>query len=113
VRGKEEAKNLQARLGAERGEAISRASDEQGVRVPHISIFAEISKDVKLFSGGSVCSSTATLVHPELRRGCAPDVRRKKECKVKGACATKLTCTSKVTDYQLFFRSTLFQGIAS
>jgi len=40
--GKEEAKYLEARLRAEGGEAVGRASDEKRIGLPHISIVAVI-----------------------------------------------------------------------
>jgi len=39
---KEEAKYLEARLRAEGGEAVGRASDQKGIELPHISIIAVI-----------------------------------------------------------------------
>jgi hypothetical protein len=42
VSGEKEAENLQARLSTESGEAVSGASNEEGIRPGHISIIAEI-----------------------------------------------------------------------
>jgi len=52
--GKQEAKNLEARLRAEGGEAVGGASDEKWIGLPHCSIFAEIQNDVKPFFGINV-----------------------------------------------------------
>jgi hypothetical protein len=49
--GKQEAKNLEARLRAEGGEAVGGASDEKWIGLPHCSILAEIQNDVKPFFG--------------------------------------------------------------
>jgi len=46
---KEQAENLQARLSAEGGEAVGGAGDEEWVGASHISIIAEIRKNVKAF----------------------------------------------------------------
>jgi len=46
---KEQAENLQARLSAERGEALGGAGNQEWVGATHISIIAEIRKDVKAF----------------------------------------------------------------
>ena len=42
VSREEQADNLQARLGTKSGEAVGRACDEEGIRLGHISMFAEI-----------------------------------------------------------------------
>jgi hypothetical protein len=47
MRCKKETKDLQARLGAECGKEVSGAGDEDGVRLGHTSIFAEIPNHVK------------------------------------------------------------------
>ena len=49
VSGEEQAENLEARLGAESGETVGGASNEKRVGFPHISMIAEIRKDVKPF----------------------------------------------------------------
>jgi hypothetical protein len=48
VSGKEQAENLESRLGAESGEAVGGAGDEERIGLAHSSIVAEIWKDVKL-----------------------------------------------------------------
>jgi hypothetical protein len=45
----EQAKNLEAGLSAESGEAVGGAGDEEWIGSFHVSIFAEIRNDVKLF----------------------------------------------------------------
>jgi hypothetical protein len=42
MRGEQEAENLEARFGAEGGEAVGGASNEKWIRPPHNSIVAEI-----------------------------------------------------------------------
>jgi hypothetical protein len=49
VGGEEQAKNLEARFGAESGEAVGGARDEEGIGLLHISMIAEIRKDVNSF----------------------------------------------------------------
>jgi hypothetical protein len=58
--GKQEAKNLEARLRAEGGEAVGGASDEKWVGLPHGSIFAEIQNDVKFFLLSTLSSAAAS-----------------------------------------------------
>jgi hypothetical protein len=49
VRGEKLADDLQAGLGAEGGEAVGRARDEEWIDTFHISMIVEIRKYVKLF----------------------------------------------------------------
>jgi hypothetical protein len=49
VSGEEQAENLEARFGAESGEAVGGACDEQGIGPLHISMIAEIWKHVNSF----------------------------------------------------------------
>jgi len=44
VSGKEQAKDLQARFGAERGETVGAAGDEERIGLAHISMIAEVWK---------------------------------------------------------------------
>ena len=48
MRGEKQADDLQAGLGAEGGEAVGRARDEEWIDTLHISMIVEIRKYVKL-----------------------------------------------------------------
>jgi hypothetical protein len=47
VGGQEQAENLEARLGTKSREAVGGASDQEGIGLAHVSIIAEIWKNVK------------------------------------------------------------------
>lgn len=59
--GKEKAKNLEAGLGAESGEAVGGASNQERIGLAHVSILAEIWKDVKRFLGVNAFPSAGIL----------------------------------------------------
>ncbi len=59
--GKEQAENLEAGLGAEGGEAVGGACDQERIGPSHISIIAETRKDVKCFLGVNAFPSAGIL----------------------------------------------------
>jgi hypothetical protein len=59
--GKEKAENLEAGLGAESGEAVGGACNEERIGASHISMLAERQNDVKCFLGVNAFPSAGIL----------------------------------------------------
>jgi hypothetical protein len=58
--GEEQAENLEARLRAESREAVGGAGDEEGIGLAHISMIAEIQKNVNFFLAETLSRSSAS-----------------------------------------------------